>query len=79
MLQAVNAGTRVRQSSSLYCVWIRQSSAEGAPLVAVWIDREMRAFTGELGLGAQPPESLESQDHLPEQPAEFEPATDGDE
>lgn len=79
MLQAVNTGTHVRPSSSLYCVWIRQSSAEDAPLVAVWIDREMRAFTGELGLGAREPESAENQNHLPEQSAEFEPATDGEE
>lgn len=79
MLQAVNIAARVRQSASLYCVWIRQTQAEDAPLVAVWIDPEMRAFTGEPGFRAQQPEGLESQGHLPEQTAEFEPATDGEE
>src|ERR1700751_1281958 len=48
MLQAIKAGTRTRQASSLYCVWIKSASGDDAPLVAIWIDREMRAFTDEF-------------------------------
>ena len=46
MLQAINAKTCARQASSLYCVWTKSAAGEDAPLVAIWIDREMRAFTG---------------------------------
>lgn len=30
--------------SSIYCVWIRANDAPNAPLVAVWIDPQMRAL-----------------------------------
>src|SRR5215469_13801493 len=47
MLQAINVVARTRQSSSLYCVWVRSALGEDAPLVAIWIDREMCAFRDE--------------------------------
>lgn len=47
MLQAVHAKERVRQASSVYCQWICVERPEGTRLVAIWIDSEMRAFTGE--------------------------------
>ncbi len=42
MLQDVNKNLRNTQASSLYCVWIQP--APGSPLVAIWIDSEMRTF-----------------------------------
>ena len=77
MLQAINVVARTRQSSSLYCVWIRSALGENVPLVAIWIDREMCAF-------AQPPASFADhqavrcesakEDDLP--PSEFQPTTE---
>ena len=47
MLKAIEVEARARQASSLYCVWMRGAARENAPLVAIWIDREMRAFADE--------------------------------
>jgi hypothetical protein len=47
MLKAIEVEARARQASSLYCVWMRSAAREDAPLVAIWIDREMRAFADE--------------------------------
>ena len=49
MLQAINVKPRARRASSLYCVWTKRTDGEGARLVAIWVDREMRAFTGQFG------------------------------
>lgn len=80
MLQAVNAGTRTRQASSLYCVWIESASGDDAPLVAIWIDREMRAFMGELVSEAEeqaiPQDRGNGDGELPPSTTEFQPATD---
>ena len=77
MLQAINVVARTRQSSSLYCVWVRSALGEDAPLVAIWIDREMCAFTGEsvsfADHRAVPCENAKEQD-LP--PSEFQPTTE---
>ena len=47
MLKAIEVEARARQASLLYCVWMRSAAREDAPLVAIWIDREMRAFADE--------------------------------
>ena len=77
MLQAINVVARTRQSSSLYCVWVRSALGEDAPLVAIWIDGEMCAFTDEpVSLANQravPCESAKEED-LP--PSEFQPTTE---
>ena len=44
MLQRIHQKTPAPRASSLYCLWIRDSRRPGAPLVAVWIDSEMRGF-----------------------------------
>jgi hypothetical protein len=80
MLQAINAGTRTRQASSLYCAWIKSASGDDAPLVAIWIDRGMRAFMGELVPDAE--EQAIQRDRgngdgeAPPSTTEFQPATD---
>ena len=48
-LQTVHNKLRVPEASSLYCVWIQARPHADLPLVAVWIDREMRAFERECG------------------------------
>ena len=78
MLQAINAKTCARQASSLYCVWTKSAAGEDAPLVAIWIDREMRAFTGEFGAAADSKtteqDSVESAKEPPPGTREFQPA-----
>jgi hypothetical protein len=80
MLQAIKAGTRTRQASSLYCVWIKSASGDDAPLVAIWIDRGMRAFmddfVGEAEEQAIPRDRGNGDGELPPNTAEFQPATD---
>jgi hypothetical protein len=44
MLQHIHQKKAAPRASSLYCRWILDSRRPGAPLVAVWIDREMRGF-----------------------------------
>ena len=77
MLQAINVVARTRQSSSLYCVWVRSALGEDAPLVAIWIDRETCAFTDEsvscADHRAVPCENAK-EEHLP--PSEFQPTTE---
>ena len=77
MLQTINVVTRTRQSSSLYCVWIRSALGEDAPLVAIWIDREMCAFAQQSASFADhqavPCESAKEED-LP--PSEFQPTAE---
>lgn len=48
MLQAIHQKDGPGRASSIYCRWIRSDQREGSPLVAVWIDSEMRAFEGEF-------------------------------
>jgi hypothetical protein len=80
MLQAINAGTRNRQASSLYCVWIKSASSDDAPPAAIWIDREMRAFMGESVSDAEqqaiPQDRGNGDGELPPSTTEFQPATD---
>jgi hypothetical protein len=40
-----NVPTSASASNKLYCVWIRANDNPGAPLVSVWIDPQIRAFT----------------------------------
>jgi hypothetical protein len=44
MLQRIHQKGAAPRASSLYCQWIRDSHRPGEPLVAVWIDSEMRGF-----------------------------------
>ena len=44
MLQRIHQKKAAPRASSLYCQWIRESHRPGAPLVAVWIDSDMRGF-----------------------------------
>jgi hypothetical protein len=44
MLQTVHDESAVPRASSLYCVWIPSRLESGPPLVALWIDDQMRAF-----------------------------------
>ena len=44
MLQNVHHEMEAPRASSIYCRWVRTSEKEGARLVAVWIDSEMRCF-----------------------------------
>ena len=77
MLQAINVAARTRQSSSLYCVWIRSGLGEDAPLVAIWVDREMCAFAQQSASFADhqavPCESAKEEDSPP---SEFQPTTE---
>ena len=77
MLKAIEVEARARQASALYCVWMRSAAREDAPLVAIWIDREMCAFTGEsvsfADHRAVPCENAKEED-LP--PSEFQPTTE---
>lgn len=77
MLQAINVKSGARRASSLYCVWTRSAGGAGAPLVAIWIDREMRAFAGEFGAVADSktsePDSVESAKEPPPRTSELQP------
>lgn len=53
MLQTIDRKKEVARASSIYCRWIRSEQREGSPLVAVWIDSEMRAFEGEFAGGSE--------------------------
>lgn len=44
MLQNVHHEMAAPRASSIYCRWICTCDKEGARLVAVWIDSEMRCF-----------------------------------
>jgi hypothetical protein len=44
MLQNVHHEKAAPRASSIYCRWVRTADQEGARLVAVWIDSEMRCF-----------------------------------
>jgi len=52
-LQFIHKRNRVPKASSLYCRWISTGQGEGGRLVAIWMDREMRAFEGEFVRGAR--------------------------
>jgi hypothetical protein len=53
MLTAVHQENVSPRASSIYCRWILVEQKEGAHLVAVWIDSEMRAFEQEITGGSQ--------------------------
>jgi hypothetical protein len=80
MLQAINEGTRTGQAPSLYGVWIKSASGDDAPLVAIWIDREMRAFRDEFVAKAEeqaiPQDRGNGDGEVPPSTIEFQPATD---
>ncbi len=62
MLQLVHQKKGAPPASSIYCRWIRDTRREGAPLIAVWMDSEMRGFEREFALysdGEVLPETLE--------------------
>ncbi len=47
-LQFIHKKESAPKASSLYCQWISSGQGEGGRLVAIWIDREMRAFESEF-------------------------------
>jgi len=53
MLQIIHQKDTPPRASSIYCRWIRSAQTEDSPLVAVWIDREMRCFEREFALNSQ--------------------------
>ncbi len=52
-LQFIHKKENAPKASSLYCQWISSGQGEGGRLVAVWMDREMRAFEGEFVCGTR--------------------------
>jgi hypothetical protein len=48
MLQTIHQIEGAARASSIYCQWIRREQSEDSPLVAVWIDSEMRDFEREF-------------------------------
>jgi hypothetical protein len=48
LLQTIHQIKDSARASSIYCRWIRSGNREGSPLVAVWIDSEMRGFEREF-------------------------------
>jgi hypothetical protein len=48
ILQTIHPQKGSTRASSIYCRWIRNEPKEGSPLVAVWIDSEMRGFEQEF-------------------------------
>ena len=48
MLQNIHHKKEAPRASSLYCRWLQENRKPGAPLVAVWMDSEMRAFEPEF-------------------------------
>jgi len=53
MLQIIHQMYAAPRASSIYCQWIRRDGREGSPLVAVWIDSEMRSFEREFALNTE--------------------------
>jgi hypothetical protein len=47
MIDILKNSGRVSPRPGLYCVWIRASEGENAPLVSVWIDPSMAIFESE--------------------------------
>ena len=54
MLQNIHQQAVAHRASSIYCRWVREPSCEGARLIAVWIDSEMRCFEREFTPAPQP-------------------------
>jgi hypothetical protein len=48
MLQTVHQKKGSARASSIYCQWIRREQGEDSPLVAIWVDSEMRSFEREF-------------------------------
>ena len=48
MLQSVHQKKGSPRASSVYCQWIRREQSEDSPLIAIWIDAEMRGFEREF-------------------------------
>ncbi len=48
MLQAIHQKKVDARASSIYCQWIHRELREDSPLVAVWMDSEMRGFEREF-------------------------------
>jgi hypothetical protein len=60
MRRQIKALPYISTRESLYCVWTHRHGGKGGPLVAVWIDPEMRAFEAELKGAPQDQEPLEA-------------------
>jgi hypothetical protein len=45
MFNEINNFEKLETRRGLYCVWIRAHEGQHAPLVAIWIDPAMTAFT----------------------------------
>jgi hypothetical protein len=56
-LQFIHKTNVALEASSLYCRWITVRQGEHEALVAIWMDREMRAFECE----SLPPAGIEGQ------------------
>ncbi len=52
-LQFIHKKKSAPKASSLYCQWISTGQGEGGRLVAIWMDREMRAFESEFVRGTR--------------------------
>jgi len=48
MLQIIHQKKAAPRAFSVYCRWIRSDQGENSPLVALWIDSEMRCFEREF-------------------------------
>ena len=48
MLQTIHQEKVAARASSIYCQWIRKEQRMDSPLVAVWMDSEMRGFEREF-------------------------------
>ncbi len=53
MLQNIHQLRTAPRASSIYCRWIRENRKEGARLVAVWIDSQMRCFEREAATASE--------------------------
>jgi hypothetical protein len=64
MLQNIHQLRAAPRASSIYCRWIRENRREGARLVAVWMDSQMRCFEREVATASEL--EMQQQDALEE-------------
>lgn len=55
MFNEMNTLSNFVNRKGLYRVWIRANEAQGAPLVSIWIDPEMRAFEPQMKIPTEAP------------------------
>lgn len=66
MFKNDNASLTFNTSESLYCVWIRANETPGAPLIAVWVDPQMRAFENVTEADTATAAAVEVEEETPE-------------